>query len=87
MKSDYVIWESLQILWKVFSTTLSFGSSVLTDTDTMALKEKSVTKIIIIKPRYCQTTREIETQGKWLDKSHLTKGLQCSSATNCIFEL
>lgn len=52
---------------------LNFGSSVLTDIDTMVLKEKKCDKVIIIKPRSCQNTKEIETHGKGLDKSHLTK--------------
>lgn len=41
VKSDYVIWEALQIAQKVFST-LNFGSSVLTDTDTNGFKGEKV---------------------------------------------
>lgn len=73
MKSDWVVWEALEIVWKLFST-LNFGSNVLTDIDTMALKEKKCDKVIVIKPGSCQNTKEIETQGKGLDKIPLHKG-------------
>lgn len=41
MKSDYIIWEALQIVWQVLST-LNFGSNVLTDIDTNGFKEENV---------------------------------------------
>lgn len=41
MKSDYVIREAPQIVWKVFSA-LNFGSSVLTDIDTNGYKGEKV---------------------------------------------